>query len=160
MHNARSFGTVSHFSLRPTRPSEGLSLLSAQLHGSTQETLPHQQTCCFFGYSTFFRRAKGTADACAGLLRVLVDGKHVLSGGHKLALDVPEHCQVAFLAPDACCRAGEAHTALVQLLDGRGFQLQVSLLPGCRAKLSVVHGVYCAPSSSLPFMQLTDGKEF
>ena len=62
----------------------------------------------------------------AGLLRVLVDGKHVLPGGHKLALDVPEHSTLAFMAPDAQCRAGEPHTALVQLLDCKGFQLQVS----------------------------------
>lgn len=62
----------------------------------------------------------------AGLLRVLVDGKHVLPGGHKLALDVPERCQLAFMAPEAQCRAGEAHTALAQLLDAKGFQLQVS----------------------------------
>ena len=66
-------------------------------------------------------------DASAGLLHILVDGKHVLPGGHKLALDVPEHCQLAFMVPDAHCRAGEPHGALVQLLDGKGFQLQVSL---------------------------------
>lgn len=50
----------------------------------------------------------------------------MLPGGHKLALDVPEHCQLAFMAPNAQCRAGEAHSALVQLLDAKGFQLQVS----------------------------------
>ena len=43
-----------------------------------------------------------------------------------MALEVPEHCQLAFIAPDAHCRAGEPHGALVQLLDSKGFQLQVS----------------------------------
>lgn len=64
--------------------------------------------------------------AAAGALHVLVDGKHVIPGGHRLALTNPERCQLAFAAPDVQCRAGEQHCALVRLLDSKGFQLQVS----------------------------------
>ena len=62
----------------------------------------------------------------AGLLHVLVDGKHVIPGGHKLAAAAAERCQPAFMTQDVQCRAGEQHCALVQLLDSKGFQMQVS----------------------------------
>ena len=64
--------------------------------------------------------------ADAGALHVLVDGKPVIPGGHRLALTNPERCQLAFAAPNVQCRAGEQHCALVRLLDSKGFQLQVS----------------------------------
>ena len=62
----------------------------------------------------------------AGLLHVLVDGQHVIPGGHKLAAAAAERCQLAFVTQDVQCRAGEQHCALVHLLDSKGFQVQVS----------------------------------
>jgi len=62
----------------------------------------------------------------AGVLHVLVDGKHVIPGGHKLAAAAAERCQLEFMTQDVQCLAGEQHCALVQLLDSKGFQVQVS----------------------------------
>ena len=66
------------------------------------------------------------AVGAAGVLHVMVDGRHVIPGGHRLVLDGAERAQLAFTAKGVECRAGVPHTTLVQLLDHRGYPLQVS----------------------------------
>ena len=67
------------------------------------------------------------AVGAAGVLHVMVDGKHVVPGGHRLVLDGAERAQLAFTAKGVECRAGVPHTTLVQLLDHQGYPLQVSM---------------------------------
>ncbi len=67
------------------------------------------------------------AVGAAGVLHVMVDGKHVVPGGHRLVLEGAERAQLAFTAKGVECRAGVPHTTLVQLLDHQGYPLQVSM---------------------------------
>ena len=58
----------------------------------------------------------------------MVNGKHVIPGGHQLRLGGAERAQLAFTSSGVECRAGVPYTVLVQLLDHQGYQLQVSAL--------------------------------
>ncbi len=63
--------------------------------------------------------------ACAGTLHVNVNGQAVMPGGASLTPAPSESCRLAFVAGEVACQAGTACTALVQLLDGAGFKLEV-----------------------------------
>ena len=61
----------------------------------------------------------------AGTLHVHVNGQAVLPGGAALTPAPSETCRLAFVGKRIACQAGAACTALLQLLDGAGYKLEV-----------------------------------
>ena len=53
-----------------------------------------------------------------------VNGKPVVPGGHPLVAAANEMSSLAFVAAHITCRAGQAATALLQLQDTHGNNLQ------------------------------------
>lgn len=53
-----------------------------------------------------------------------VNGRPVVPGGHPLVAAASETSRLAFVAPLVACRAGQRATALLQLQDARGNNMQ------------------------------------
>lgn len=68
--------------------------------------------------------SNGILCAAAGRLHVNVSGKPVVPGGHPLVAAASEMSSLAFVAEHIACRAGQPSTALLQLQDAHGNNLQ------------------------------------
>ncbi|CAL8470626.1 g10168 [Coccomyxa elongata] len=89
--------------------------------------------------------------AAEGRLHVNVNGKPVVPGGHPLVAAASEMSSLAFVAEHVACRAGQPSTALLQLQDAHGNNLQAG---GDVVSAALVQRN--ADAESLPSVAVTD----